>query len=109
MIDRNKKNHQNKDYISCPITIRNEPFFCDSCDKWFHGNCVGTTKHQIDVINETEEAMWFCKQCRLTVKTTIQSGLPNLRRDLEKNAMTMKDTFADGNARSESLTSETFE
>ena len=53
--------------------------------------------------------MWFCKQCRPTVKMTIQSGLPNLRLELEKNVMTIKDMVADGIARSESLASETFE
>ena len=111
MSDRNKKKiNKTRICISCPNTIGNEPaIFCDSCEKWSHGNCVGLTKQQIDVINETDGAMWFCKQCRPTVKTTIQSGLPNLRLELEKNVMTIKDMVADGIARSESLASETFE
>ena len=71
--------------MSCPNTIGNEPaIFWDSCEKLSHGNYVGLTKRDIDVINETEGAIWFCKQCRPTVETTIQSGLPNLRLELEK-------------------------
>ena len=110
MRDRNKnKINKTRICISCPNTIGNEPAnFCNSCEKWSHGNCVGLTKHQIDVINETEGAMWFCKQCRPTVKTTVQSGLPNLRLELEKTVITIKDMVADGIARSKSLASETF-
>ena len=70
---------------------------------------MGLTKQQIDVINETDGAMWFCKHCRPTVKTTIQSGLPNSRLELEKNVMAIKNMVADGIARSESLASKTFE
>ena len=71
--------------MSCPNTIGNGPAICcDSCEKWFHGNCVGLTQLQIDMINETEGVMWLLRQFRPTVKTTIQSGLANLNLDCEK-------------------------
>ena len=70
---------------------------------------MGLTKQQIDVINETEGAMWFCKPSRPTVKTTFKSGLPNWRLELEKNVNTLKNMVADGIARSKHLAPKSFE
>ena len=90
--------------MSCHNTIGNGPAICcDSCEKWFHGNCVGLTQQQIDMINETEGVMWLLRLFRPTVKTTIQSGLANLNLEREKNVMTIKDMVADGIARSKFL------
>ena len=91
MSDRNKKqNNKTRIGNSRPEFIGNEhAIICDSCDKWSHVNCVGLNKQGIDFINESEGAMLFCRTtCRPTVKSAIQSGLPNLRLEIEKSVVT---------------------
>ena len=47
---------------------------CDSCDKWCHISCDGTSKedyHFYQTTNENPEIKWFCLYC--TVKTNYQN------------------------------------
>ena len=40
---------------------------CDSCEDWFHGKCVGVTKAQGKVIEESE-MQWHCPSCKKKLK-----------------------------------------
>ena len=53
--------------------------------------------------------MWFCRNCRPTVKSAIQSGLPNIRLVIEKTVEKVKDIISHGISKSGSLAAETLE
>ena len=111
MGDRNKKKN-NKTSICkiCPEIIGSElAIICNSSEKWSHANCVGLNKQGIDFINESEGAMWFCKNCRPTVKSAIQPGLPKLRIETKKSVDTVKDIISHGISNNGSLAAETLE
>ena len=59
--------------------------------------------------NESEGAIWFCRNCRPTVKSAIQSGLSNIRLEIEKSVDTVKHIISHGISKSGSVATETLE
>ena len=70
---------------------------------------MGLTKQQIDELNEIEGRMLFCKQCRRTVKTTVQKGFPNLRLELGRKPNDNHTHGGRWDCRKGSVVSESFE
>ncbi|KAK3924314.1 PHD finger protein 3, partial [Frankliniella fusca] len=64
-----KRNKSKEPYCICK-SMKGNGFMvaCDSCDKWFHGNCVGVTQNQID--EEYKDCEWFCFKCSWKEKET---------------------------------------
>ena len=73
--ERNKKNKTRKS-LNCTNLIGTDPsMFCHACKKWTHGHCAKVSKVQIELLEQTEGAMWFCDRCRCCVKRSIQTRL----------------------------------
>ena len=36
---------------------------CDTCTRWYHGSCVGTSQEELDALGD---AQWECPECQIS-------------------------------------------
>ena len=53
---------------TCKTKVSNDAdrIACDFCDRWFHLECTGLTRHQFEIFTVDESFSWFCKKCDLS-------------------------------------------
>ena len=109
MSDRNKRKvNKNRLCSSCSTPVGSDPsIFCDSCGNLIHGSCAQLSKEKIELLEQTDGAMWFCTSCHPTKKGTLQCGLANINANIENCMKTIKETMSQSITRNEALITET--
>ena len=109
MSDRNKRKvNKNRLCSSCSTPVGSDPsIFCDSCGNLIHGSCAQLSKEKIELLEQTDGAMWFCTSCHPTIKGTLQCGLANINANIENCMKTIKETMSQSITRNEALITET--
>ena len=109
MSDRNKRKvNKNRLCSSCSTPVGSDPsIFCDSCGNLTHGSCSQLLKEKIELLEQTDGAMWLCTSCHPTMKGTLQCGLANINANIENCMTTIKETMSQSITRNEALITET--
>ena len=72
-----------------------------------HGSRAQLSKEKIELLEQTDGAMWFCTSCHPTIKGTLQCGLANINANIETGMTTIKQTMSQIITRNEALITET--
>lgn len=67
MKGNNRKDSKEHNCGICKNEVRDNhnALNCDSCDKWFHSQCMAVSKEKYLMIQEIEEDVsWYCRTCR---------------------------------------------
>ena len=91
MGERNKKDKTRK-CLNCTNLVDTHPSsFCHACENWTHGHCAKVSKEQIELLEHIEDAMWSCDKCRCYAKRSIQTGLTELKAEVDQKWTVVKD------------------
>ena len=91
MGERNKKNETRK-CLNCTNLIGTDPsIFCYACEKWTHGHCAKVGKEEIELLEQRGGAMWFCDKCRCFVKSSKETGLTEIKTEMDRKLTAVKD------------------
>ena len=104
MGERNKKNKTRK-CLNCTNLVGTDPsIFCHACEKGTHGHCAKVSKEQIELLEQIEGAMWFCDKCRCYAKRSIQTGLTEIKAEVDQKLIVVKDLVKQTIAKHEETT-----
>ena len=104
MGERNKKNKTRK-CLNCTNLIGTDPpIFCHACEKLIHGHCAKVSKEQIELLEEIEGAMCFCGKCCCQAKSSIQTGLTEIKAEIDQKLTAVKDLVKQTIAKHEETT-----
>ncbi len=53
------------------IQGRQKKVSCAACKLEFHSKCQGVSDLKVEVLNETDDVLWFCKSCRVTTSNVV--------------------------------------
>ena len=91
--ERNKKN-KTKNCLNCSILVGTDPsIFCHACKNWTHGHCAKVSKEQIELLEQIEDAIWFCDKCRCYAKRSIQKGLTEFKAEVDQKLTVVKNNW----------------
>ena len=91
MGERNKKNKMRK-CLNCTNLVGTEPsIFCHAREKWTHGHWAKVSKEQMELLEQTEGAMWFSDKCRCYAKRSMQTGLTEFKAEVDQKLTVVKD------------------
>ncbi len=53
------------------IQSRRKKICCAACRLEFHAKCQGVSDLKLEVLNDTDDVLWFCKSCRVTTSNVV--------------------------------------